>query len=50
MSHPFFLFSAFLFPMVGCASVGMQQAASANGVTKAAGSEGGASEAFDVDD
>lgn len=50
MSHPVFLFSASLFPMAHFASVGMQRAASANAVTKGAGSEGGACKAFDVDD
>lgn len=50
MSHPFFLFSESLFPMARFARVGMQRAASANAVTKGAGSEGRACEAFDVDD
>lgn len=50
MSHPFFPFSASLFPMVHSASIGMRWAASANAVTKGAGSEGGVCEAFDVDD
>lgn len=50
MSHPFFRFSASLFPMVRFASFGMQWAASANAMTKGAGSEGGLCEAFDVDD
>lgn len=49
MSHPFLLFSASLFPMTRFASIGMQQPASASAVTKGAGSEGGACEAFDVD-
>lgn len=49
-SRPFFLFSASLFPMARFASVGMQRAVSANVATKGEGSEGGACEAFDVDD
>lgn len=44
MSASFSLF----FPMDGFASFGMQRAASAIAVTKGAGSEGGACEAFDV--
>lgn len=45
---PLFLFSPSPFPMTHFASFGMQRAASANAVTKGAGSEGGACEAFDV--
>lgn len=50
MSHPFFPFSASVFPMVHFASIGMWWAASANAMTKGAGSEGGVCEPFDVDD